>query len=55
MKPGPEDITRVRHMLESAVEACEFLGDTSLEDFSNNRLLANGIVRSLEVVGEAAS
>lgn len=51
----PDDITRVRHMLESSLEAREFLGDMTFEDFRKNRMLANAIVRSLEVVGEAAN
>lgn len=31
------------------------MGEVSFEEFKNNRLLANGIVRSFEVIGEAAS
>lgn len=49
-----DDITRVRHMLDASVEASEFLGAVSLEGLKTNRVLANAIVRSLEVVGEAA-
>jgi len=51
----PEDRIRIQHMLDAAQEACEFMGDVSFEEFKNNRLLANGIVRSFEVTGEAAS
>jgi len=50
----PDDITRIRHMLESSLEAREFIGDTTFDDFKKNRMLVNAIVRSLEVVGEAA-
>ena len=50
-----EDTARIRHMLESALEACQFLGDKAFDDFRDNRLFGNAIVRSLEVVGEAAS
>lgn len=50
-----EDFTRIRHMLESSLEACGFPGDMTFEAFRNNRLMGNAVVRSLEVVGEAAS
>ena len=51
----PNDVTRLRHMLEAAEEAREFLGGAPFEDFQNNRMMANAIIRSLEVLGEAAS
>jgi len=51
----PDDITRIHHMLESAIEAKTFLGELLFEDFQKNRIIGNAIVRSLEVVGEAAS
>jgi uncharacterized protein with HEPN domain len=49
-----DDITRIRHMLDASEEASGFLGATSLEELKTNRVLANAIVRSLEVIGEAA-
>ena len=51
----PDDINRIRHMHDSALDACEFLGDLSFEDFRTNRQLALAIMRALEIVGEAAS
>jgi uncharacterized protein with HEPN domain len=51
----PDDITRARHMLESALEASEFLGQHTFEEFKNDRQLVHAIVRTLEIVGEAAS
>lgn len=50
-----DDLIRVRHMLEAAEEARGFLGTTPFEEFKKNRLMVNGIVRSLEVIGEAAA
>jgi len=50
-----EDTVRLRHMLESANEACTFLGNSSFEEFRENRMMANAIIRSLEVIREAAS
>lgn len=51
----PDDTTRLRHMLDSALDAVEFLGDLSLEEFQKDKKLLNAIVRSLEIIGEAAS
>ena len=51
----PEDRVRVQHMLDAAQEACEFMGGVSFEDLKRSRLLTNAIVRSLEVLGEAAA
>jgi len=52
---SPEDTIRMQHMLDAAEEVAEFIGGTSFEDFCKNRLLVNGVVRCLEVVGEAAA
>jgi len=51
----PEDRVRVQHMLDAAQEACEFMGGVSFEDLKRSRLLTNAVVRSLEVLGEAAA
>jgi uncharacterized protein with HEPN domain len=50
-----DDITRVRHMLEAAEEACEFIGQTTFEEFRKNRQIAHAVMRTLEIIGEAAS
>jgi uncharacterized protein with HEPN domain len=49
------DKNRLFHVLDSARETQEFLKEKSFDDLQSNRMLANAIVRSLEVVGEAAS
>ena len=51
----PEDKVRIQHMLDAAHEVFEFTGDVSFDDFKKSRLLVNAVVRSLEVLGEAAS
>ena len=51
----PEDRVRVQHMLDAAQEACEFMGGVSFEGLKRSRLLTNAVVRSLEVLGEAAA
>ena len=49
------DKARLRHMLDAAKEAVEFLGTTTSEELSKDRKLGNSIVRSLEIIGEAAT
>ncbi len=51
----PDDATRLKHMLDSALDAVEFLGDSTLDEFQKDKKLLNAIVRSLEIIGEAAS
>lgn len=50
-----DDQTRLRHMLDAALEAVSFLGNLDAEDLAENRLVCQAVVRSLEVVGEAAA
>ena len=52
---SPEDRVRLQHMLDAAQEVRDFMGAHSYDDFCENRLLVNGVVRSLEVIGEAAA
>ncbi len=51
----PDDLIRVRHMLDAAGEAQTFLGEATFDEFRENRQLAHAIMRTLEIVGEAAS
>lgn len=51
----PDDLTRLRHMLDASLEAVSFLGNIDAEDLAENRLVCQAVVRSLEIVGEAAS
>ncbi len=50
-----DDPTRLRHMLDSALEAVSFLGKLDAEELAVNRLVCQAVVRSLEIIGEAAS
>jgi uncharacterized protein with HEPN domain len=50
-----DDKVRLRHMLESAQEAISFLGDMTEGELAQNRMALNAIVRSVEIIGEAAS
>ena len=51
----PDDLTRLRHMLDASLEAVSFLGNIDANGLSENRLVCQAVVRSLEIVGEAAS
>jgi uncharacterized protein with HEPN domain len=51
----PEDLTRWRHMLESAQEAVGLIKGKTRTDLDRDRLLNLALVRLLEIIGEAAS
>src|SRR5450759_378218 len=50
-----EDLTRLRHMLDSAQEASGLIKGKGRADLDRDRLLNLALVRLLEIVGEAAS
>ena len=52
--PRPEDLDRLRHMVEAAREATGLTAGRSREDLDEERLLQLGLVRLVEIVGEAA-
>ena len=49
------DLVRLRHMLDSAREALAFSQGKSRQELEHDRLLQLGLVRLIEVVGEAAN
>lgn len=49
------DEIRLNHMLDAALEAISFFGDLRQESLEHNRLVSQAIVRSIEIVGEAAA
>ncbi len=51
---NPRDVSRLRDMLENARLARQFMQHKTRDDLANDLLLAYGVVRALEVVGEAA-
>jgi len=50
-----EDRVRLRHMIEAAESAAQFIADRSRSDLDSDRMLLFAVVRAIEVVGEAAS
>jgi uncharacterized protein with HEPN domain len=49
------DLIRFRHMLDAAQAAIDHLSSRKREDLDRDRLLLNGVIRELEILGEAAS
>ena len=49
-----DDIIRLRHMLDAAIEAIEFTKSSKRSDLDRDRKLALSLVRLVEIIGEAA-
>ena len=49
------DYVRLRHMLDAANEALSFVAEKSRIEVDMDRALALALVKSLEIIGEAAS
>ena len=50
-----DDITRVKHMLDSANEALSFIKNKTRKDLDQDRMLVLSIVKCIEIIGEAAN
>ncbi len=53
--PHPDDPTHIRHMLEAARKIQTFSTGRIKADLEADELLALGLVRLLEIIGEAAT
>lgn len=51
----PDDLMRLRHMLEAAQKALNFIENWSRNDLDTDEMLSLSLVRLLEIVGEAAA
>ncbi len=49
------DLVRLKHMLDSARAILTFCEGKQRNDLSSDRLLASGVVREFEILGEAAN
>jgi uncharacterized protein with HEPN domain len=49
------DKVRLQHMLDAANEALSFVADKSRTELTSDRALALALVKSIEILGEAAS
>ena len=50
-----DDKIRLQHMLDAARDALSFVAGKSRLDLDTNRMLALSLVKSIEIIGEAAS
>ena len=50
-----DDAIRLRHMLDAALEAEDFIIDKNRSDLYNDRKLELALVKSIEIIGEAAA
>jgi len=51
----PHDLIRIRHMFEAANDALTFATDRQRSDLDTDRQLLLSIVKTIEIIGEAAS
>jgi uncharacterized protein with HEPN domain len=50
----PDDVTRLRHILDAAREARRFVRNRSRHDLDQDRQLVWALVKAAEIIGEAA-
>jgi uncharacterized protein with HEPN domain len=50
-----DDLIRIRHMLDAAKEAMSFIKHRKRSDLDTDRMLVLSLVKSVEIMGEAAS
>lgn len=50
-----EDKIRLQHILEEAKEACKYVEGYTFEKFHRDGKTARAVIRSIEIIGEAAS
>ena len=50
-----DDYIRIRHMPDAAQEAVSFINNHSRAGLEDNRMLVLSLVKSIEIIGEAAS
>jgi uncharacterized protein with HEPN domain len=50
-----DDLVRIRHMIEAAESAVEFVAGRTRSDLNTDRMLLFAVVRAIEIIGEAAN
>lgn len=53
MSKQPEIITYLKHILDAIQVINEYTGEVSAEEFYNIKILQDGVIRQLEIIGEA--
>ncbi|WP_036288950.1 DUF86 domain-containing protein [Methylosinus sp. PW1] len=51
----PDDVIRIRHMIEAAEDAGRFIVGRVRSDLDRDRMLTFALARAIEIMGEAAS
>jgi len=49
----PDESVYLRHILDAVLKSEEYLKDTDKETFNSNTLIQDGVIRQLEIIGEA--
>lgn len=50
-----DDMTRIRHMLDSSIDALSFVENKERKDLDDDRMLVLSLVKCIEIIGEAAN
>lgn len=50
-----KDKIRLRHILDEAADACHYVKDITLDEFAEDGKTVRAVIRSIDVIGEAAS
>jgi len=48
------DIIYLKHIRDSIIKILDFTGDLDFKEFSTNYLVQSGVIREIEIIGEAA-
>jgi uncharacterized protein with HEPN domain len=51
---APEDRIRLKHMVEAASDAAQFIAGRKRADLDTDRMLLFALIRCIEIIGEAA-
>ncbi|MGL5202242.1 MAG: HepT-like ribonuclease domain-containing protein [Cetobacterium sp.] len=49
-----DDLVYVEHMIDSIESVYKFIGNKSFEEFKEDDLVISGVIRKLEILGEAS-
>lgn len=49
-----DDAVYEKHILDAIIRIKEYTRDVKYEDFKSNNLLQDGVIRQIEIIGEAA-
>jgi uncharacterized protein with HEPN domain len=55
MKNNQRDVVRLKHILKAIELLEDFTSDVNIKDFEEDDLIQSGVVRQLEIIGEASA